>query len=273
MNAPLRLLAAIAVAALLNKPATATDPFADAVVGYTAGVSPTSGDPLTSFIDPTAALGEPTRITSPASPFGGPVNPFNPPFGQDEIVSIGEGGELIVRFDEPVVDDALNPFGIDLLVFGNAFMFASNFPPDASTTNGGIGGEGGEIAVSADGVNFVPISGVDADGLFPTAAFTDVAGTLPADFTRPVDPGVSENDLLNLTFAEILTVYDGSGGGAGIDIGPLGFSEISYVRVTNPLDSGQTPEIDGFADVRAIPEPATVVLAVVALLAARRRDG
>ena len=66
---------------------TAT-PYADFVVQYTPGV-----DADKRYDDPNAALGEPTRFTSPESMYGGAVTPFNPPFGFDEVVSIGHGLE------------------------------------------------------------------------------------------------------------------------------------------------------------------------------------
>lgn len=249
---------------LLGASACSANPWADSVVQYDAGT-----DGAVGFDDPTAALGAPTRFTSPASQFGGPVTPFNPPFGQDEIVSIGEGGSLTVAFDEPVTDDPLNPYGIDLLVFGNAFL---GLDFDAGVATGGIAAEGGEIEVSTDGVVFVPVPGVDADGAFPTLGFSDITepfpsdAMVPADFTRPVDPSLTIADLTDLTTAEIVAVYGGSGGGAGIDIGALGLSEVSFVRITNPMGAGLSPEIDAVVDVRAIPEPAGALVALAGLL-------
>ena len=226
------------------------------------------------FNDPTASLGEPTRFTSPSSPFGGQVTPFNSPFGADELVSIGEGGSLTLRFDEPVKDEPGNPFGIDLLVFGNSFLLLSSFPADETTTATGTTSEGGVISVSADGITYVEVPGVDADGVFPTLGYDDTSvpfpssGTAPTLFTRPVDPSAN---LVGLTTSEIVALYDRSGGGAGIDLAVTGLSEISYVRITNPDGSGVTPEIDAVADVRSVPEPATLLLAVIAAPFFRRQ--
>lgn len=248
------------------------DPYADTVVDYTPGLNPVSG-----FTDAAASLGEPTRVTNPASPFGGATTPFQAAFGTDEIVSIGEGGSLTVAFDTPVTDDPLNPFGIDLLVFGNAFYTDTAFPNGVA---GGIFSEGGVIEVSADGVNFVAVPGLDADGAFPTLGFLDpsgavtfggnpVTGTVESDFTKPVDPTF---DPTGLGLSAILAGYDGSGGGVGIDLAPLGLSEVSFVRISNPLGSGVTPEIDGFADVAPVPEPTGLaVLGGLAGLAMVRR--
>lgn len=270
-----RLLPAIGASLIIaSLPAHANiDPWADNVVSYAAGSNAAAG-----FTDPTTSLGEPTRVTNPTSPFGGATTPFQAAFGTDEIVSIGAGGQLTVSFDEPITDDAANPFGIDLLVFGNAFFTDTGFPNGIA---GGLFGEGGVIEVSVDGVSFFTVPGVEADGLFPTNGFTDptgavtsfgnppISGTIPADFTLPVDPSfvVQQGD----TLADILVGYSGSGGGVGIDLASVGLSEASFVRVSNPLGSLFSPEIDGFADV--VPEPTSAALLAfgAALLGRRRR--
>jgi hypothetical protein len=144
-----RLVAGLAV--LAASTTWAADPWADAVVSYVQGDGVgndfVTGNP---FNDPLVTLGEPTRITSPDS-FPGAVTLVNSPFRSTEIVSIGRGGSLVVRFDEPVLDHPANPFGIDLLVFGNAF-FLGNFFADPNATATGVGSEGGVVEVSADGV-------------------------------------------------------------------------------------------------------------------------
>ncbi|MEM1209579.1 MAG: PEP-CTERM sorting domain-containing protein [Planctomycetota bacterium] len=260
-------LALVISAGTLAVQPAAADPFADTVVSYDPG---TGFDAR--FTDSSAALGSPTRFTSPSSPFGGAVTPFQAAFGTDEIVTIGEGGSLVVWFDEPVTDDASNPFGIDLLIFGNSFA-GLNFSNNTAT--GDVFGEGGVIAVSANGVDFVTVPGVDADGSpFPTLGYQDVTepfpgdpGFVPTSFTKPVDPSL---DLTGLSTAQIAAAYDGSGGGVGIDLATVGLDSIQFVRISNPIGSGVTPEIDGFANV---PEPGVVAcLALgVATLVSRRR--
>ncbi|MEO1497616.1 MAG: hypothetical protein AAFV43_10740 [Planctomycetota bacterium] len=249
--------------------AVAADPWADGVVDYVPAGAGGGG-----FDNAANALGEPTRFTSPSSPFGGPVTPFNAPFGSDELVSIGEGGSLTVSFDEPIVDDPANPFGIDLLIFGNSFLGLGAFPADGTTTATGVFSEGGSVSVSADGVTFVEIIGVEADGLFPTLGFTDVTDPFPAaatqatDFTLPVNPSAT---VVGLNTGELVALYNGSGGGAGVDLAVTGLTEISFVRIDNPIGSGATPEIDGFADVAPIPEPAAWMLMLPLVAAWRRR--
>ncbi|MEM1184281.1 MAG: GC-type dockerin domain-anchored protein [Planctomycetota bacterium] len=231
----------------------ASDAWADRVVSYDQGIGAASG-----FTDPSTALGEPTRITSPSSSFGGATTPFQGAFGTSELVSIGEGGHLTVEFDEPVRDELGNPFGVDLLVFGNAFYLDTDFPNGVA---GGLFAEGGAISVSADGITFFDVPNAIADGAFPTNGFLDptgplttggqqVTGTIESDFTLPVDPSFNPTGL---PFADLLAGYDGSGGGVGIDIGELGLSEISFVRIDNPVGAGGSPEIDGLSDVAARP--------------------
>ena len=248
---------------------SAADPWADRVVKHIPGTGIlndfVTGDPLS---DPTTALGEPTRFTSDPAHFGGAVTPFQSPFRADEVVSIGEGGVLVLEFDDPVLDDPANPFGIDLLLFGNAFYFDDDFPNGVA---GASATENGEVALSADGINFITVSGIVADGIFPTLGYADVAdpfqstpGGQLTDFTQPVDPTF---DPTGLSFAAIVAGYGGSGGGAGVDLAPSGLSQISFVRITNPVGSGETPEIDAVADVTPVPETASALPTLLGILA------
>jgi hypothetical protein len=248
-------------------PALAADPWADSVMSYSpgAGVPPGYGAPA-------SALGEPTRFTG-VGVFPGAVTPFNPAFLGSEVVGIGAGGHLVVQFDEPVTDDPLNPFGIDLLVFGNSAYEDLNYPNGLA---GGLffGGDGGVIEVSPDGTNWHVVPGVAADGEFPTLGYADLAdpysptpGSVLTDFTRPVNPALVATGM---TFAQIAAAYDGSGGGAGVDIGALGLAAISFVRITPTPGANVLPEIDGFADVTPVPGPAGAVV-MLAFVGRRKR--
>jgi hypothetical protein len=248
-------LTTLSLAVLLGTPAArAADPWADVVVQYAPGSDPPAG-----YTTPAAALGKPTLFTDPLGMYGGVVTPINGSFGLGETVSLGAGGSLTVRFAEPVTNDALNPFGIDLIIFGNAFFTGDFFTPGGPGLAEGVYAEGGSIAVSADGMTFFDVPG-EADGLFPTNAYADITqpftttpGVLEADFTRPVDPAFNP---IGKTFAQIIAGYEGSGGGFGVDVGPTGLSSISYVRITNPDGAAFIPEIDALADVASVPEPA-----------------
>ncbi len=245
---------------------SAGEPWASAVIAYAEGSGVAQG-----YNQPSAALGEPTRFTGVGA-FPGAVTPFNPPFLGKEVVSIGVGGSLTMRFGHPVVDDPLNPFGIDLLVFGNAGYIDTGYPAGIAGPLFGAGK--GTVEVSLDGVSWVLVAGAAADGPLPTLGYLDLPspyatnpGTLFSDFTRPVDPAFEPTGL---AFAQIVSAYAGSGGGTGIDLASTGLSAITHVRITNPHASG-TVEVDAVADVTPVPEPASaVVLAVVAV--ARRRS-
>jgi len=249
--------------------AGAQDPWADTVLSYTPGDAAGGGLEV-----PQVALGAPTRFTGELAGFPGAVTPFNPPFEADEIVSVGFGGEIVLAFNEPVNDHPDNPFGIDLLLFGNTGYIDGDFPNGLAA--GLFGNGGGKVELSQDGDTWVPVDDVAADGPFPTLGYLDLdgpfdpdPGSVPSDFTRPVDPAF---DAIGKTFDEIVAAYDGSGGGAGIDIGAWGLDSVSFVRITDLTDDGISPQLDAIADV-AIPAPgATALLALgLGLVSVRRR--
>jgi len=248
-------------------------PYATTVISYTAGSNAASG-----YTDPSTVLGSPERYTGEGV-WPGDVTVFNGAWGTDEVVSIGAGGSLVVAFDHAVQDHALNPYGLDLLIFGNAFFDDPSYNGIAS---GISSAEPAKVAVSQDGIAWYEISGVFADGLFPTQGYTDTSGPYesdgktPSDFTKPVDPTVA---WTGKTYAELLSLYNGSGGGTGIDLAkavdalgqPAKLGWIQYVKVYQDAGDTWSAEIDAFA---IVPEPATTMLllgVVVATLAVRRR--
>ena len=264
---------AIAVTSTL----TLAGPFASTVLNYNAGTNAASG-----YTDASTALGAAERFTGEGV-FPGGVTPFNPAFGTDEIVSIGSGGFLELGFDTAITNNASNAFGIDFIVFSNA-GFADTSWTDADPSNDGTGvigsnpfifGAGGEatIQVSQDGTNWYTAAITTLD-LFPTLGYSDFTaptpgsiGSVESDFTKAMDPTLELGDLANLSFEQIIALYDGSGGGIGIDIDSTGLSSASYVRFLN--ESGSAFEIDAVA---IVPAPgAFMLLGLGSLAAARRR--
>ncbi len=232
-------------------------PYAVEVVAYDPGTNPAPG-----YTDPSAALGPPERTTGEGTPWPGDVTMFNPAWGTDEIVSIGEGGRLVLRFDHPVRDDPANPFGLDLIVFGNAAFWDGDYPNGVAV--GLFGNGAGRLRVSQDGLAWFDLPGAEVDTLWPTQGYADTSGpygadgTVPADPTRPVDPSI---EWMGLGYADLLAAYDGSAGGTGIDIAPAGLPWIRFVEVSVPVGAGGPVEIDAVADV--VPEPAAVLLVLV----------
>lgn len=265
------LCTAIAVGATLDAQPVGATPFAAEVVSYVPGSNVAPG-----YDDPTTALGSPERSTGSGT-FDGDVTPFNTPYASDDVVSLGAGGSLVVRFDHPVTDDVANPFGIDLLIFGNAF-FGIDF--GSGVADGVLFSEPARIALSQDGSSWFELDGVFADSLFPTLAYSDPpgpfssGGTLPTSFTRPVDPSLVPADFSGLDVAGIAARYAGSGGGTGVDLAPTGLAWIQYVRISQASGDGWSAEIDALADV---PEPSVALLLATALIVAcaalRRASG
>jgi len=224
-----------------------TNPWADSVISFDEGVGGSPG-----YNSPAAAIGEPTRLTGEGI-WPGVVSPFNPPWLAEEIVSIGSSGSLVVAFDEPVVDDPANPWGVDLIVFGNTGCIDNSYP------DGIVGGlfsdDGGVIEVSADGKQWVAITATLADGLWPTRGYIDsqpydsVGGIQPSDFTMPVDPRLTLSDVMGLNNDEFMEYYRTSGGGTPIDLAETGLDEISFVRILVGSTSKLSVEIDGMSDV------------------------
>jgi hypothetical protein len=223
------------------------DPFADVLVSYEPGVGQEPG-----YFHSLTALGSPERYTGEIFDFPLVVSAFNPPFGTDEIVSLGAGGHITLMFNTPVTDDPNNLYGIDLLIFGN-----TGFIDSVGTAAGLFGNDGGIVEVSVDGTNWVTIPKVIADGPIPTLGYLDsgeydaVPGRVPTDFTRPFDPLWTIESFDGLTHAQIVERYsvNGSGGGTGIDLASVGLSQISYVRISNSLDAQENVEVDAVSDV------------------------
>jgi hypothetical protein len=125
--------------------------------------------------------------------------------------------------------------------------------------------------VSEDGVTFVPLG--DQPFLFanPTNAYTDVAitnylaplGSQVADFSRPFTGTLS--DFGGKSYAQILTLLDGSAGGTWLDLSGTGLSGVRYVRFDVP--EGARLVVDA---VTAVPEPSAAVLLSLSLVALTR---
>jgi hypothetical protein len=221
------------------------DPFADIVLAYNPGLGAEPG-----YTNDLTVLGSPERITGEFFRFPLVVSPFNPPFGPDEIVSLGAGGHLIVEFITPVQNDPNNPYGIDLIVFGN-----SGFIDSSGSVTGVFGADGGIVHVSADGTDWRTVPNVLADAPLPTLGFLDSGpydpepGRVPSDFTRPVDPLLTAGMFTGLTHSQVVSKYLGAGGGVGIDLSSVKLAQIKFVRIINPPDAQENVEVDAFSDV------------------------
>jgi hypothetical protein len=90
----------------------ATSPFATRVLEYSAAPGQFVNDPF--FNEPEKAIGPPSG--------GGTSAPNN-----ESIVTLGGfGGYIVLGFDHTVMDDPLNSFGLDAIVFSNAYWVGGN---------------------------------------------------------------------------------------------------------------------------------------------------
>lgn len=133
--------------------------------------------------------------------------------GSLDIVSLGVGGSIVVRFDQPVICDGPGP---DLTVFENAFHSGS--------PSGPVFTEYGFVAVSQDGVSFIqfphdPVTRAGLAGQQPVLSHPD-------NGIDPLDPS--------------------GAGGDTFDLATIGLSWAAYVRVVDVAgaipDTGDLPQ-------------------------------
>ena len=252
------------------------NPYASSVVSYVPGTAPVAG-----YTTPGVALGEPERVTGEGFGVPGVVSMFNPPFGTDEIVSIGEGGQITLEFDTPILDSPANLFGADFILFTNAGFIDTSFPSgQIGSPPGQFGNDDALVEVSADGLSWFSVSTNLADGLFPTQGFLDggpfdvAAGSVPTNFQKPIDPSLTVADFDGLTYAGALALYDGSGGGTPVDIASTGLSSANFVRISVLDDGNALTNLNFELDaVSGVPEPMTLGLLSLGLLGRRRHHG
>jgi hypothetical protein len=245
---------ACAVAVTLSGAAAARQALhAVRVVGYSAGTGAAPG-----HRDPAAALGDPARMSG----FMGSqetVTPFQPAYRADQVVSIGAGGWIELELGAPATNDPSHPFGVDLIVFGNAF-FADMVPGAGVPLY--CAGEGGSIELSEDGQTWFTVPGVTADGPMPTMGWVDAGpydilpGGVPTDFRKPMDPAITESDLIGLDYADVVAVYGGSAGGVGVDLAWVGLQRARFVRISHAVGGVGSPEIDAVTVLAAAASPA-----------------
>lgn len=269
------LVARLAALGAIASSAGGQVPWAVEVVGFDPGSTAAFG-----FDDPQTSLGEPERFTGELLGFPSVVSPFSPAFGGDELVSIGEGGHLTVRFARPIVDDAKHRFGIDLIIFGNGGFIDDSFPDGVVTDPAALFGlDTARLELSVDGSDWVD-AGAFTEGFFPAMGYQDGGafdaepGTIPTDFTRAMDPSLTAQDFAGLGLAQVRDLYDGSGGGTGIDVAGLPGADVGFlfarISVADDGDSATllNAEVEAFA---VVPAPASFGVVLTGLLAARRR--
>lgn len=249
-------------------------------------VSYYSGEGASFWVLPQAALGRPS-IDTVYSGVLRPVVPVYPEYRPSEIVTVGIGGHLVLKFNHKVCDDEKNPYGMDFIVFGNAMMEINgstmwNYGDPAALliASGLVGSEFGRVSVSQNGVDWFSFSqGPFADSFAPTLGRVydpnNPCGDYPGwnnlwwsgltDPTLPLDPNVRPEDFAGKTLAYFCYRYGNSAGGTAFDlkwlnpqdylslaVDPVSGSRwIQYIAIdcnsTDPDDP--LPEIDAVSDV------------------------
>jgi hypothetical protein len=223
------------------------NPWADGVLQFDEGIGGSPGYNIAESV-----LGEPSRFTG-EDIWPGVVSPFNAPWLAEEIVSIGSGGSIVITFDEHIENHPNNPWGVDFIMFGNTGFIDNAYP--TGIVGGVFSDDGGLIEVSQNGKDWFPITTTLADGLMPTRGYIDsqpyddVEGVQPTDFTMPVDPRLTLDDVMNLDNDALAIFYKTSGGGTPVDIEETDLSTISFVRISVSTTSKLSVELDGVADV------------------------
>ena len=207
-----------------------------------------------------------------------PLVPVYNAFSTGMLASVKSGGYITLAFDHPVEDEPLNPYGIDFIVFGNAFM---DMTGDQEWTNGHpalvqvtelVFREPGLVSVSQDGTNWLCYTnGPYADDFPPTlgrmlntnapdpslGAWNGWWGA-PTDPTMPLPPDLTASDLSGFTIEELAHLYGRSAGGVGFDLAHLdlttnsaGHKWIQYVKI-EPRPGQGDPEVDALSDVAPV---------------------
>lgn len=248
--------------------------FAVAVTSYDPGVGANSF-----YTDASAALGAPANLTAGDGTGGAvPVVPVYPTWmdaaSNPQLVWLGYGGQITLQFDHPVTHDPANPYGRDLIVFGNAFFKAqsswTNGDPNLSHLSTSLASlvhaQGGVLGVSPDNATWTEFSDtIQADGFAPTLGYVydpvhpDAslragnlwwgAATNPTVPLDPNDPNLALASLAGKSVAQVAQAYGIMAGGTAVDISTLGVSSVSYVRIRNKYtsDNYPAPKVDAVA--------------------------
>ena len=250
--------------------------FAKEVIIYEAGLK------AGIYTFPQSALGRPTMDTDY---YGAarPAVPVYPAWRPSEVVTVGVGGRLVLKFGHKVCDDENNPYEIDFIVFGNALQSIGGLenwnygdPAAVLLTSGFVNTEAGKVSVSQDGIVWYSYeNGPFADSFAPTLGriydpnnpvlypgWDNLWWGEATNPMLPLDPNVRSEDFAGRSVAELCFAYGKSAGGTGFDLQMLADYEqleidqqsgrrwIQYLKVECVADvNGFPPEVDAVSDV------------------------
>lgn len=283
-----RLGGAVASVVLAGLPSMASaGSYAAGVVSYAPG---TAG---VLFQTPAAALGAPDGISgeNPAATnyFGFPnvLSPFSPAYQGDEIVQIGEGGQLTLRLANFVNVGA----GKRLGVISNAGLVdgSPGFTGGNGATASTFGGGAARVKVSQDNQTWVDLGNVtfNIPNLFYVNAgpYDAVAPASPqlTDFGKPFEGTLASfngKDYAGTVAAFAASGGGYSGGGTWLDLSGAGLTQVGYVQFLVPDDGNPLTDnrfaIDSVSIANgavgaAVPEPGLLAWIGMGLMLAVRR--
>ncbi|HUO07731.1 MAG TPA: PEP-CTERM sorting domain-containing protein [Phycisphaerae bacterium] len=267
---------AVVCSAGIARVALADGTFAGAVVEYVPGAISSSA------LQQSAAA----TLGLPASVDDGQTSPFTPPFHASSISIVGAGGHLTLQFAAPVLPVS----GPDIGVFTNTGLVSKtvNGAITASTAANGnaatFSTDAAIVSVSEfNNGDWVALNGGNPiDLTMPSNAFTDATisgsgvvtvsgGTIGANPYQPFTGTLK--DFAGLTYPEMVTLLNGSFGGAWIDASGSGLAAINFIRFDVP--TGDRLVLDGVTSAAAVPEPGTMSvfgIGAAGLLCGRRRN-
>jgi hypothetical protein len=142
--------------------------------------------------------------------------------GSTDVVSLGNGGEIVLSFEPNAIVDG---DGIDFIVFENPFLIGGN-PND-------IYAEPGEVSVSDDGVTWTsfPCTQTTESPPYGSCAGWHPVYSNPDNTISPIDPTTA--------------------GGDGFDLADIGVKEARYVRIVDKViepcpEGGAALDTNGF---------------------------
>lgn len=261
--------------------------YASRVVSYTPGTASAL------WQNPSAALGAASAVTgenaSASNYFGFPniLSPFSPAYQGDEIVQIGEGGQLTLGLS----NYAMVGGGREIGIFSNVGLIDADYPNGMNTNPATrFGGGAANVSVSADGTNWVSLG--SKNFIMPSFLFPNAGPYLTApppsvqtgDFGRPMPNGFGCFDGHDWTKTQncfLISPNLWSAGGDWIDLASSGLPQVGYIRFEIPSDGDPNTDLRLAIDTVAIntaavgspvPEPAGLLaLAMVGLVLRRRR--
>lgn len=261
--------------------------FASSVLSYAPGGADAR------FTSAQAALGAPDGISgenpNAANYFGSSnvLSPFSPAFQSDEIVQIGEGGQITLQLSNYLNVGAGNRLG----VISNVGLIDSNYPNGQnSATAASFGGGSAQVRVSKDGIAWTDLGTVNFNipGLYYVNAgpFDAAAPASPVltDFGKPFEGSLASfggKDYAGTVNAFSVAGGGYSGGGKWLDLSGTGLSQVGYVQFLVPDDGNagtnarfalDSVSIANNAIGAPLPEPgAGLWLVVASALFTRRR--